>query len=321
MEGSITDVNGIAVGHAGDAAALTGCTVVLVPEGATVGVDVRGSAPGTRETDLCRPGTLVEKANAVLLTGGSAFGLESAGGVMRYLRERSAGFPVGSLRIPIVPAAVIFDLAIGEAIWPDADMAYRACMAASTKPPAEGCVGAGLGATVGKVLGPDRAMKSGVGTASTQVGPLSVGALVVVNAFGHVLSPSTGRRIAGARHRETGEIVDTVEALIQREDSTNPAPGASTTIGVVATDAELDSASVNRLARVAHDGLARTISPVHSLVDGDTLFGLATGDAGEAGQAAILALEAAAVLSVQMAVVCAVTAATAMGGLPAAEPL
>jgi L-aminopeptidase/D-esterase-like protein len=282
---------------------------VVARRGAVVGVDVRGAAPGTRETDLCRPGTLIEQAHSVLLTGGSAFGLDAAGGVMRYLHERGIGFPVGNVVVPIVPAAVIFDLSIGLPVWPDAAMAYRACVAASSEPPLEGSVGAGMGATVGKVLGPEHAMKSGVGTASVRVGGATVGALVVVNAFGHVTDPASGRRLAGARDAETGAIVDTVEVLVQPRNAVSGERGGNTTIGVIATDAPLDKAGINRLCSLAHDGLARCISPVHTQLDGDTIFGLATGETGPAEGIGMMALEVAVVRVVEEAVVRAVSRA------------
>lgn len=308
MSGAITDVAGIAVGHAQDGERLTGCTVVLSIDGATVGVDVRGLAPATRETDLCRPGTLVQAAHAVLLTGGSAFGLEAATGVMRFLHERGIGFETGILPVPIVPGAAIFDLGIGEAVWPDAEMGYRACEAAGTETVESGNVGAGTGATAGKLLGPQRAMKSGIGTASVRVGDVTVGAIVVVNAMGDVVRPG-GVVVAGARN-ENGD----------RSDSGGePSPFGNTTIGVIATDAVLTSEQVNHLASIGHDGLARTIEPAHTLFDGDTLFALATGQVEELPPGGLLALDIAAVSAVEQAVLDAVLSARAAGGLPAAS--
>lgn len=303
---SITDVFGIEVGHAQDAVGQTGCTVVLCREGGVVGVDVRGSAPGTRETDLCRPGTLVDRAHAVLLAGGSAFGLNAAEGVMRYLAERGIGYDTGVSRIPIVPGAVIFDLAVGEPVWPDGAMGYVACQTAGAGPVLAGRVGAGTGATVGKVLGVAAAARSGLGSASISVVGAQVGALMVVNAFGQVVAPDTGEILAGPQGTD-GRYVDTVQYLLQ--SSARPTPGANTTIGVVATDARLDSAQVNHLATVAHDGLARVIRPVHTMLDGDTIFALATGSVDGDWRATMLALEAAVVSVVERAIVRAVSAA------------
>jgi len=303
---SITDVPGIEVGHAQDIVGQTGCTVVLCREGGVVGVDVRGSAPGTRETDLCRPGTLVDRAHAVLLAGGSAFGLNAAEGVMRYLAERAIGYDTGVARIPIVPAAVLFDLAVGSPVWPDAEMGYAACRTAGAEPAPAGRVGAGTGATVGKVLGLAAAASSGLGSASISAAGAQVGALMVVNAFGHVVAPETGEILAGPRGPD-GQYVDTVQYLLQ--SAARPTPGANTTIGVVATDARLDSAQVNHLATVAQDGLARVIRPAHTMLDGDTIFALATGRVDGDWRASMLSLEAAVVSVVERAIVRAVSAA------------
>lgn len=311
MQEAITDVAGIEVGQAENREALTGCTVVLCGEGAVVGADVRGLAPGTRETDLCRPGTLVERAQAVLLSGGSAFGLDAAAGVMRYLRERGYGFPTGVMPVPIVPAAVIFDLAVGETAWPDAEMGYEACRLAASDLVAQGCVGAGTGATVGKLLGQAQAMKSGIGTASLRLGGAAVGALVVVNAFGDVLDWDNSV-LAGPRDPSTGEFISTSAALIE---SASGSGGFNTTIGVVATDLALRPDQVHHLASIAHDGLARRIRPVHTLVDGDTIFSLATGRT--SGEVSMPALAAATVEVVERAVINAVLHAAPAGGLPA----
>jgi L-aminopeptidase/D-esterase-like protein len=290
--------------------------VVRCDAGAVIGVDVRGAAPATSETDLARPGTLVERAHAIVLSGGSAFGLAAADGVMQYLRERGIGFPVCPVHIPIVPAACIFDLGIGEAVWPDASMGYAACASASAKPPQEGCVGAGLGATVGKALGPTGATKAGLGTASMRCDAATVGALVVVNAFGDVVLPGRGEIIAGARESTSGEFVDTEQLLLRGAPAV--LRGENTTIGVVATDVPLTPEGATYLARVAHDGLARTIRPVHTMVDGDTIFALATGELnGEATP--LLTLGVAAVRAVERAVIRALAAAEPMGGLPAAR--
>ncbi|GAC1329281.1 MAG: P1 family peptidase [Chloroflexota bacterium] len=313
---ALTDVEGIEVGDADHPEALTGCHVVMCRRGAVVGVDVRGSAPGTRETDLCRPGTLVTQAHAILLTGGSAFGLDAASGVMRWLWENNVGYDAGAIRVPIVPGAVIFDLGLVHHQWPDAAMGYEACAAAGTGPIRQGSVGAGKGASVGKLFGLSGAMKSGVGTASARLGPFTVAALMVVNAFGDVVDATTGRIEAGARDPSTGQFVDTARALT----AAGPFPAGTavnTTIGVVATDARLDSSEVNYLARVAHDGLARSIRPVHTMFDGDTIFSLATGSTQTVDTQQLVALGSATIGVVETAVFNAVRYAEAMGGLPA----
>lgn len=315
MYAAITDVKGIEVGHAQDLDALTGCSVVLCREGAVVGVEVRGAAPGTRETDLCRPGTLVERAHAVLLAGGSAFGLNAAAGVMRFLWERGIGYDVGVTKVPIVPGAVIFDLALGEVAWPDDSMGYEACTNATTREVSQGCSGAGTGASVGKLYGPRHATKSGVGTASVRLGDITVGALVVVNAFGDVVNPGSDAILAGARHPETGEYVGTAKELVAAPGRSGFG-GPNSTVGVVATDASLTVELANHLAKIAHDGLARTIRPVHTMFDGDTLFTLATGSGGDEWSSRILSLAAATVGVVERAVLNAVRFATPGGGLP-----
>jgi L-aminopeptidase/D-esterase-like protein len=276
---AITDVPGIRVGQWTDAEARTGCTVVLLPEtGAVAGVDVRGPAPGTRETDLLQPGRLVDRVHAICLCGGSAFGLGAADGVMRFLREREVGLPVGPVRVPIVPAAVVFDLATGAVAWPGPDQGYAACLAASELPPAEGRVGAGTGATVGKLMGPSGARPGGVGTASVRLpGGAVVGALAVVNAVGDVYGRD-GRLLAGARGPD-GLPADAWRMVLEAGRPAPPAAGASTTIAVVATDAALDKAGCGRLADVAHDGLALAVRPAHTPYDGDTIFAVSTGEA------------------------------------------
>jgi L-aminopeptidase/D-esterase-like protein len=273
---TITDVPGIEVGHATDEERLTGCTVVLCRDGATAGVAVRGAAPGTRETDLCRPGTLIERVHAVLLTGGSAFGLEAAAGVMRRLAGAGLGYDARGIRVPIVPAAVIFDLAVGELAWPDAEMGERAAADASAKQVARGRVGAGTGATIGKLLGPENAMRAGLGSASVRSGDAVVGAIAVVNAGGDVVDPATGRIVAGTK-QPTGEWADSA-ALVRAGLGRPPLPVESTTLAVVASSVPLTVEQANYLAGVAHDGFARTIRPVHTMHDGDTIFALAPGD-------------------------------------------
>ncbi|HSD85449.1 MAG TPA: P1 family peptidase [Anaerolineae bacterium] len=277
MNNTITAVPSIRVGHAQNEEALTGCTVILCEAGAVGGVDQRGGAPGTRETDLLRPLHRVEQVHGVLLTGGSAFGLDATGGVMRYLEERGVGFDVGVARVPIVPAAVIFDLAIGRAdVRPDAAIAYQACLNATSDPVAEGNVGAGSGATVGKILGMQYAMKSGVGSACVEIAAgLFVGAIAVVNALGDVLDPRTGTIIAGARS-ENG-FADTLRVMQNFQALTSASTG-NTIIGVVATNAKLTKEEANKVAQMAHDGLARAVRPAHTMYDGDTIFALSTGD-------------------------------------------
>lgn len=318
---AITDVSGLLVGHAADATALTGVTVVLTPAGAVGGVDVRGGAPGTRETDLLAPENMVQEVHAIALCGGSAMGLAAASGVVDWLREQGVGFDVGVTRVPIVPAAVIFDLLIGSPDrFPDPAMGYAACAAASTAV-AEGCVGAGSGATVGKALGPGAAMKAGVGTWSeTLADGTVVGALVVVNAFGDVWR-APGIQIAGPRGPD-GRLADTLTLLrtpgLQAAFGAPQGTGANTTIAVVATDARLSKAEATKLAQMAHDGLARSIRPVHTPFDGDTVFCLATGRR-PAPHLVVLGSIAAEVLA--LAVERAVLTATALGGLPAAQDL
>ncbi|MDD2926650.1 P1 family peptidase [Rhodoferax sp.] len=280
--GSITRVAGLRVGHFTDLRRPTGCSVVIAPAGAVGGVDVRGAAPGTRETDLLAPCNLVERVHAVLLSGGSAWGLDAASGVMRWLEEQDIGFDVGVGRLPLVPAAVLFDLTVGDAhIRPDAQAGYFACVAASSEHPAEGNVGAGAGATVGKIFGFERAMKSGIGTASVTVDGVTVGALVACNALGDVIHPDTGMVLAGARSQDGQTLLDSRQALLHGASPSVLLGGTNTTIGVVATDAVISKTQAHRLAVVAHDGLARCINPVHTPLDGDTLFALGTGLSGQ----------------------------------------
>jgi len=329
---SLTDVRGIRVGHFTDTRRPTGCTVILTPEGAVAGVDVRGAAPGTRETELLSPLNAVEQVHAVMLAGGSAFGLDAAGGVMRWLDERGFGVQVGPaqghqpagkpIRVPIVPAAILFDLWVGDAsIRPDAASGYAACDAASAEPVAQGNVGAGTGAAVGKLFGIARAMRGGIGSASVVVDGITVGALVAVNAIGDVLDPSTGRVIAGARTPDGTTLFGTMQALLRGE---LPAPlqvGAATTLGVVATDAVLSKAQAGKMAQMAHDGFARAINPVHTMTDGDTIFALGTGASGRSANITLLGALGAEMMA--LAIVRAVRAATRLSGpglpeLPAA---
>jgi len=278
---AITDVPGIKVGHATHKEALTGCTVVLCEDGAVGGVDQRGGAPGTRETDSMKPMHLVQTAHAIVLAGGSAFGLEAATGVVRYLEEQGIGFDVQVAKVPIVPAAILFDLGIGDAaVRPDAAMGSAACRAAEGGLVAEGNVGAGTGATVGKIMGLKQAMKAGLGTASIDLGEgLVVGAIVAVNAFGDVIDPQTGQIIAGARSLGGTGFADTLAVMKSLVSKTilEFAGPRDTVIGVVATNAQLNKEEANKVAQMAHDGLARAVRPAHTMFDGDTLFALATG--------------------------------------------
>jgi L-aminopeptidase/D-esterase-like protein len=314
---SLTSIPNIRIGHAQNEEALTGCTVVLCEQGAVGGIDQRGGAPGTRETDALHPLHLVEKVHAIVLAGGSAFGLDAASGVVRYLEERGVGFDVRVAKVPIVPAAILFDLGIGSArIRPDAEMGYQACRNATSDPPAEGNVGAGTGATVGKILGIQHAMKSGIGSAAIEIGDgLIVGAIAAVNAFGDVVDPATGQIIAGARSEEGGfaDSLEVMKRLAGRSVLTF-ARGENTVIGVVITNAQLTKEQTNKVAQMAQDGLARAVRPAHTMLDGDTIFALAAGEkAADVNIVGAFAAEAFA-----RAIVRAVLMARPAGGLPAA---
>lgn len=273
FDGKLTDVEGLLVGQVQDREARTGCTVVLCPpEGAVAVAEVRGAAPGTRETDLLKPGCLVEKINAVLLSGGSAFGLNAAGGVMKYLEEKGIGFNSGAATVPIVPGAVLYDLSVGRSdVRPDADMGYAACENAGVEVE-QGAYGAGCGATVGKLFGMQQCSPGGTGTASLKVGGATVSAIVCVNALGNV-TDMAGNTLAGARGPD-GQFIDEWQTMLNIPVN---AGFGNTTIGVVATDAPLDKGGLQRLVGAAHNGLALTIRPVHTQADGDTLFALSTG--------------------------------------------
>lgn len=280
-KGSLTDVSGIKVGHFTETRRPTGCTVVIAEQGAIAGVDVRGGAPGTRETDLLDPVNLVEKVHAVLLSGGSAFGLDAASGVIKYLEEREIGYDVRVAKVPIVPAAVLLDLSVGgdPKIRPTSESGYKACLAATTSPVTEGNVGAGAGATVGKAFGLTRAMKGGLGTASLKLpGGIVIGAIVAVNALGDVRDPKSGKILAGARTPDGRSFANAMERL-KEGILTFGSPLASprnTTLGVVATNVALTKPQAAKVAQMAHDGLARTINPAHTPYDGDTIFALST---------------------------------------------
>jgi len=316
----LTAVKSLKVGHHTLSERPTGCTVVVAEGGAVAGVDVRGGAPGTRETDLLDPVNTVERVHAIVLSGGSAFGLDAASGTMRWLEERGIGFDVSVAKVPIVPAAILFDLGLGDPkVRPGADCGYRAAQAASDGPVVEGNVGAGAGATVGKLGGPKRAMKGGLGSSSLVLsGGLVVAALVVVNAVGDVVDPATGRVVAGVREPDGQGLAD-ARRLIRSGQALAARPGENTTIAVVATNAPLTKAEATKVAQMAHDGLARAIAPVHLPVDGDTVFALSTGTwngTASAGQVGALGAEA-----IADAVLRAVRAATGLPGLPAARDL
>lgn len=273
-----SEIDGLKIGHAQNLDAATGCTVVLCEAGATVGVDVRGGAPATRETDLLNPVNLVQEAHAVLLTGGSAFGLDAAAGVMQYLEENGIGFDVQVTRVPIVCGAALFDLTLGDhRVRPDKAMGYQACLNARAEEPAQGSVGAGTGATLGKLRGMHRAMKGGLGCFALQTGALKVGALVAVNCLGDVVDPRTGRKLAGLLEEDGRTLADTEAAMVASVSDSRSLFSVNTTIGVVATNASLTKAQATKLASMAHDGYARTMRPAHTLVDGDTIFALSIG--------------------------------------------
>ncbi len=313
MHDDITDIAGIRVGHDTNLEAGTGCTVILCDTPAVGGVDVRGGAPATRETDLLHPMRLVAEVNAILLTGGSAFGLDAASGVMRYLEERGIGFDTGVARVPIVPAAALFDLGLGSAsVRPDAAAGYHACELATTGPIEQGNVGAGTGATVGKMAGPMFSMKGGLGSASMSIpGDTIVGAIVAVNAAGDVIDPHTQQVIAGTRTPPA--------------DFTAPNPFGSTTIAVVATNAPLTKAQVNKVAQMAHDGIAQVIRPAHTMFDGDTVFALALAAPEQTTPPPTSPLQvsmigAAAASTLARAILKAVRSASDLHGIPATHP-
>ncbi len=317
--GSITDVPGTKVGHAENTKAFTGCTVITWEEGAVCSVDVRGSAPGTRETDLLDPTGLVDRVHAVCLSGGSSFGLDAAGGVVAWLEEKGIGVDVGVGVVPIVPSAVLFDLSIGDPkVRPDRDMGYRAAALASPTEDREGNVGAGCGASVGKLGGFEGAMKAGISTASVRYpNGLVIGAIVALNAMGEVRDPRTGELLAGSLDRE-GHPVDSRSWLYDKPFAfTNIPQGTNTTLAVVASNAKLTKAQAKKVAEMAHDGLARTIYPVHTMFDGDTVFAAATGEV----EASVDLVGAVSAEVLATAIVRAVMTADGAGGLPAYRDL
>ncbi len=324
----LCDVEGILVGHDTQAEAATGCTVILCQRPAVGAVDVRGGAPATRETDLLDPTRMMREVHAIVLSGGSAFGLEAASGVARALEARGVGFDVGVTRVPIVPAAALFDLSVGRAdVRPDAAAGVRALAVAAGGPVAQGCVGAGTGATIGKSAGPALCVKAGVGSASGRLdaalGGFTLGALVAVNAVGDVYDANSGRLVAGARHPSgQGWLRDGPPPTAAHA---GPFPGANTTLAVIATDAPLSKADLNRLAQVAHDGFALAIRPTHTPFDGDLIFALSTAPAaataGPVAPALLAALGALAAQTVARAIVRGVRAATSLAGIPALRDL
>lgn len=318
--GGLTAVPGVRVGHHTLEERPTGCTVIVVEDGAVGGVDVRGAAPGTRETDLLDPANSVERVHAIVLAGGSAFGLAAADGAVRYLEEHGIGFDVGVTKVPIVPAAILFDLGVGgrAGVRPGPDCGYKAAAAATAGPVAEGSVGAGAGATVGKLGGPPSAMKGGIGTASiTLPDGLVVAALVATNSVGDVVDPATGKVVAGARGPDGGFL--DARALLRSGALLRPAPGANTTLGVIATNAALSKAQAQKVAQMAHDGFARAIYPAHTLWDGDTIFALATGGYGGTADHGMVGALAADVMA--EAILRSVRRARGLPGLPSVSDL
>ncbi len=315
---TITAIEGLKVGHAELDGIPSGCTVVLPEAGAVAGVDVRGGAPGTFGTDTLNPLNLVSRANGLFFSGGSAFGLSAADGVRRYVQERNEGFDTGYALVPIVAGAIIFDLVLNKTgIYPGPDLAYKACRNASSEPVKEGSVGAGLGATVGKLFGFERCMMGGLGSSLIRgAGGLKVGALMVVNSFGEVIDPETGIKIAGARKsRNSREMVETFPALLKMHHFRGEFPGEqSTVIGTIATNAHLNKLQLTKVAQMAHDGLARTIYPVHTQYDGDAVFALSCGNLEGVELSLIGAL---AVIAAGEAILRAVRKARSIAGVPA----
>lgn len=277
-EGYLTDVEGIKIGHSQNYEAMTGCTVIICGEGASGGVDVRGSAPGTRETDLFEAEKMVDKIHGIVLSGGSAFGLDASSGVMKYLEENNIGLDVGPTKVPIVASAVIFDLNIGDyKIRPDLKMGYEAAKSARKNENRQGNIGGGLGASVGKILGPKSAMKTGLGSASLKLGDLVVSAMVLVNSFGDIYDISNGRQMAGPYDYKERKLLNTIDIMKKAKKKLEFSP-TNTTIGVIATNGKLSKAEANKVSQMAHNGFAKSINPVHTMMDGDTIFTMATNE-------------------------------------------
>ncbi|MDY6951371.1 MAG: P1 family peptidase [Thermodesulfobacteriota bacterium] len=312
------EIKGIKVGHAQDVKAATGCTVIISEAGATVGVDVRGGAPGTRETDLLNPVNLVQEVHAILLAGGSAFGLDAAAGVMQYLEEKGVGFDVQVTKVPIVCGAVLFDLMIGDyGIRPDKAMGYQACLNARSTGCEQGTIGAGTGATVGKILGMERAMKSGLGCFALEEDGLKVGALVAVNCLGDVVDPLSGKRLAGPLNEDMQTLANTEEIMMTNWSEKKGLFSGNTTIGVVATNAAFTKAQATKLASMSQNGYARTMRPAHTMFDGDAIFTMSTGSI--EADLSVVGLLAARVM--ERAVIAAVENATPLCGLKCCNDL
>ncbi len=320
-------ISGIKIGHVTDLVNATGCTVVLSERGSVGGVDVRGSAPGTRETDLLRPGNLINEIHGVLLSGGSAYGLDAASGVMQYLEEKQVGYQVGKSVVPIIPAAIISDLNIGNhQVRPNAEDGYRACEVASTDNVMEGTVGAGTGATVGKAFGLASATKGGLGIFSHEIEPgLIIFALVVVNSWGDVVDPDTGRIVAGPRDKNSAGFVNTIDLIANPESALDPnqiGAGNNTTIGILITNADIDKAQANKLAGRGQDGIALAVRPAHTMADGDTVFTLATGTwQGEIDHRLLTKVGAIAAVVMSKAIVRAVSNADGLAGIPSIKEI
>lgn len=313
-----TDIDGLKVGHAQNIEAATGCTVIICEEGATAGVDVRGGAPGTRETDLLDPQNLVDKIHAVMLSGGSAFGLDAASGAMKYLEEKDIGFDVQVTKVPIVCSAVLFDLVLGDhRIRPDLEMGYRACENATNKECPNGNIGAGIGATVGKFLGIERAMKGGLGSYAIQIGELKVGSIVAVNALGDIIDPYTGEILAGLLDENRENLVGTEDTMAAKYSERKNVFSGNTTIGVVATNGTFTKSQANKFASMSHNGYGRTMRPAHSIFDGDTIFTMATGKI----EADINVVGFLAARTMEMAVINAIKSAKSAYGFKAYEDL
>lgn len=314
----ITDIPGIKLGNAQDVIGATGCTVLICEEGAVAGVDVRGGAPGTRETELLRPENYVEKIHGVLLAGGSAFGLDAGAGIMEYLEEKGIGFDVGVTTVPIVSGAVLFDLTCGDhRSRPDKFMGRQACIAAENQEFSQGSVGAGTGATVGKIRGIKHAMKGGLGTYCVQVGNMMVGAIVAVNCLGDVIDPSTGKIVAGAFQETPFAFLDCEAGMIEQHETITNAFAGNTTIGIIVTNVEMTKAQANKVASMAHDGYGRTMRPAHTMFDGDTIFSLSVGKV--VADINVVGLLATRVM--EQAILCAVQHATSLGGYKAYQDL
>ena len=323
MNQTITAVPGIEAGHYTDRQNATGCTVILCRQGAVGGVDVRGGSPGTRETDLLQPARRIDQLFAVSLSGGSAYGLDAASGVMAWLEQQGIGYRVSpGIIVPIVSSAIIYDLGlITSQVRPGPAEGRAACTAASRAPLPQGTVGAGAGATVAKTAGPHRAVKGGIGSAAIQFpNGITIAAAVTVNAIGGIWDYSNGQLLAGPR-RDDGGFDDPVAALLNGATPAPPIGPVNTTIGVVATDARLDREQTNYLARVSHDGLAMTIRPCHTIRDGDTMFAMSTGQSRAPANADLTALGAAAAEVTAQSVLQAIRHATGLGGIPAVSEL